>query len=98
MIPFFTVDQGPLFSINPNPVTGSYFTVNIRFTDSQFPDAAILVNDVLGKIVYSYTIRKSDYSTGQIRIDLDDAKLDKGLYFVQIKSGSSTKTLKLAVR
>lgn len=97
-MPFFMGDQGPLFSINPNPVTGSYFTVNIRFSDSQFPDAAILVNDVLGKIVYSYTIRKTDYATGQIRIDLDEAKLDKGLYFVQIKSGSSTKTLKLAIR
>jgi len=90
--------QGPTFTLNPNPVTGSYFYVNLQFTEAQYPDAVILVNDVLGKVVYSYPIRKSDYTTGQIRIDLGDAMLDKGVYFLQIKSGDSTKTLKLAVR
>lgn len=90
--------QGPTFTLNPNPVTGSYFYVNLQFTEAQFPDAVIIVNDVLGKVVYSYPIRKSDYATGQIRVDLGDAMLDKGVYFLQIKSGDSTKTLKLAIR
>lgn len=90
--------QGPTFTLNPNPVTGSYFYVNLQFTEAQYPDAVILVNDVLGKVVYSYPIRKSDYTTGQVRIDLGDAMLDKGVYFLQIKSGDSTKTLKLAIR
>ncbi|MFM7638692.1 MAG: T9SS type A sorting domain-containing protein [Bacteroidota bacterium] len=90
--------QGPTFTLNPNPVTGSYFYVNLQFTEAQYPDAVIIVNDVLGKVVYSYPIRKSDYTTGQVRIDLGDAMLDKGVYFLQIKSGDSTKTLKLAIR
>lgn len=90
--------QGPTFTLNPNPVTGSYFYVNLQFTEAQYPDAVIVVNDVLGKVVYSYPIRKSDYATGQVRIDLGDAMLDKGVYFLQIKSGDSTKTLKLAIR
>ena len=90
--------QGPTFTLNPNPVTGSYFYVNLQFTEAQYPDAVIVVNDVLGKVVYSYPIRKSDYTTGQVRIDLGDAMLDKGVYFMQIKSGDSTKTLKLAIR
>lgn len=90
--------QGPTFTLNPNPVTGSYFYVNLQFTEAQYPDAVIVVNDVLGKVVYSYPIRKSDYTTGQVRIDLGDAMLDKGVYFLQIKSGDSTKTLKLAIR
>ena len=82
--------QGPIFTLNPNPVTGSYFYVNLQFTEAQYPDAVIVVN--------SYPIRKSDYTTGQVRIDLGDAMLDKGVYFLQIKSGDSTKTLKLAIR
>lgn len=97
-IPADPTSQGPAFTLNPNPVTGSYFYVNLQFTEAQHPDAIIVVNDVLGKVVYSYPIRKSDYSTGQVRIDLGDALLDKGVYFLQVKSGDSTKTLKLAIR
>ena len=96
--PADVVGQGPVFTLNPNPVTGSYFYVKFQFTEAQHPDAVIIVNDVLGKVVYSYPIRKSDYSTGQVRIDLGDALLDKGVYFLQIKSRDSTKTLKLAIR
>jgi len=29
---------------------------------------------------------------------LSDAMLDKGVYFLQVKSGDATKTLKLAIR
>jgi len=89
---------GPDFTLNPNPVTGSYFNVNLKFTESEFPDAVILVNDVLGKVVYSYVIKKSDYAEGKVRIGVMDALLDKGVYFIQLKSGDYTKTLKLAIR
>lgn len=89
---------GPDFTLNPNPVNGSYFYVNLKFTEAEFPDAVILVNDVLGKVVYSYVIKKSDYSEGKVRIGVMDALLDKGVYFIQLKSGDFTKTLKLAIR
>lgn len=89
---------GPSFSLTPNPVTGTYFYVNFSFSEGQFPDAAIIINDVLGKTVYSYGLTKNDYSNGKVRIDVADALLDKGVYFVQVKSGDATKTLKLAVR
>jgi hypothetical protein len=96
--PAGVVDLGPSFSINPNPVSGTFFYVNLNFTEAQYPEAVIVVNDILGKVVFSYPIRKSDYATSQIRIDLSDAMLDKGIYFLQIKSGDATKTLKLAIR
>ncbi len=89
---------GPDFTLNPNPVNGSYFYVNLKFSETEFPDAVILVNDVLGKVVYSYVIRKSDYVEGRVRIGVMDALLDKGIYFIQLKSGDYTKTLKLAIR
>lgn len=92
------VDLGPTFSINPNPVSGTFFYVNLNFTEAQYPEAVIVINDILGKVVFSYPIRKSDYVISQIRVDLSDAMLDKGIYFLQIKSGDATKTLKLAIR
>jgi hypothetical protein len=96
--PAGVVDLGPTFSINPNPVSGTFFYVNLNFTEAQYPEAVIVINDILGKVVFSYPIRKSDYATSQIRVDLSDAMLDKGIYFLQIKSGDATKTLKLAIR
>ena len=96
--PAGVVDLAPTFSINPNPVSGTFFYVNLNFTEAQYPEAVIVINDILGKVVFSYPIRKSDYATSQIRIDLSDAMLDKGIYFLQIKSGDATKTLKLAIR
>jgi len=35
---------------------------------------------------------------GRVRISVMDANLDKGVYFLQIKSGDATKTQKLAIR
>jgi len=89
---------GPEFSLNPNPVNGSYFYVNLNFSEVEFPNSVILVNDVLGKVVYSYVIKKSDYMEGKVKIGVMDALLDKGVYFIQVKSGDYTKTLKLAIR
>jgi len=93
-----TLGPGPGFTLNPNPVTGSFFYVNLEFTESEFPHARIAITNVLGQVVYNAPIRKTEFATGKIRIELSDAKLDKGVYFVQVSSGENTKTLKLAVR
>jgi hypothetical protein len=96
--PVSAVAAGPSFSLTPNPVTGSHFYVNLSFSEAQYPEAGIVINDVLGKTVFSYGLTKNDYAAGRIRIDVADAMLDKGVYFVQVKSGDATKTLKLAIR
>lgn len=89
---------GPGFTLNPNPVTGSYFFINLEFSEAEFPNAKVTITNVLGQAVYVAPIRKTEFATGKIRIELADAKLDKGVYFVQVSSGDNTKTLKLAVR
>jgi len=105
LTPLFTAVQasgpvttGPSFTINPNPVNGSYFNVNLDFTETQYPAASIVISNVLGQVVYNYPLKPTDFANGHVRIELSDAKLDKGVYFVQVKSGESTKTQKLAVR
>jgi len=92
------VGGGPSFTLTPNPVSGSYFSVNLNFSYSEFPDAAIIISDVLGKTVYFQGLKQSDFIEGRVRISVMDANLDKGVYFLQIKSGDATKTQKLAIR
>lgn len=92
------VSGGPSFTLTPNPVSGSYFSVNLDFSYSEYPDAAIIISDVLGKTVYFQGLKQSDFMEGRVRISVMDANLDKGVYFIQIKSGDATKTQKLAIR
>lgn len=89
---------GPEFTLNPNPVNGAYFYVNLKFSETEYPDAVVIVNDILGKSVFTYVIKKSDFMEGRVRIGVMEALLDKGIYFIQVKSGEATKTLKLAIR
>lgn len=89
---------GPGFSLNPNPVSGNYFDINFDFTESEHPSVVVNITNVLGQVIYGYQLKHVDFVNGKLRIDLSDAKIDKGVYFVQLKSGESTKTLKLAVR
>ena len=93
-----TALPGPNFTLNPNPVTGSYFNINLEFKETEFPEAKVTITSVLGQVVYTAPVRKTEFATGSVRIELADARLSKGMYFVQISSGESTKTQKLAVR
>lgn len=92
------VSVGPDFTLNPNPVNGAFFDINLDFTESQYPNVVINITNVLGQVVYGYQLKHVDFINGKVRIELSEAKLDKGVYFVQLKSGELTKTLKLAVR
>lgn len=89
---------GPTFRLTPNPVNGSFFHVNLDFNANEYPDAGIIISDVLGKTVYFQTLKQSDFAEGRVRISVMDANLDKGVYFLQIKSGDTSKTQKLAIR
>ncbi|MBL7811701.1 MAG: T9SS type A sorting domain-containing protein [Bacteroidetes bacterium] len=89
---------GPAFTLNPNPVNGNFFYVHFNFAESEFPDTRLIISNVLGQVVYTSPVKKTEFASGSIRIELSDAKLDKGVYFVQLKSGENTKTQKLAVR
>jgi len=94
----YPVSSGPGFTLNPNPVTGDFFDINLDFTESEYPITVINITNVLGQVVYVVPLKHVDFMNGKVRIELADAKLDKGIYFVQLKSGEATKTLKLAVR
>lgn len=89
---------GPSFTLTPNPVSGSYFSISLDFSSIEYPNAVIIISDVLGKTVYFQSLKQADFMEGRVRISVMDANLDKGVYFLQIKSGDATKTQKLAIR
>ena len=92
------VVSGPGFTMSPNPVTGTVFFVNLDFSQTEYPNSVLHITNVLGQVVFSYTLKPIDFENHQIRSDVSDAKLDKGVYFGQLKSGEYRKTQKLAIR
>ena len=88
----------PSFKISPNPVSGNTFAIQLSFSQSEFPGARLSISNVLGQVVYKYSMKKVDYDNGYVIVDVSETKLEKGVYFVQIKSGEASKTVKLAIR
>ena len=91
-------NSGPSFTIYPNPVNGSSFDINFSFNETEYPNVHLSIVNVLGQNVYSYNLVKMDYSNGKVHIDISDRHLTTGIYFVQLTSGESTKTVRLAIR
>ncbi len=88
----------PSFSISPNPVSGNTFALQFSFSQVQFPNAQLSISNLLGQTIFKYSLKKVDYDNGSVIIDVSETKLEKGVYFVQLKSGEVSKTVKLAIR
>lgn len=86
------------FQIYPNPVNGNFFIVKFDFSAQQYPDAELKITNVLGQLVYTHNLDKTDYINKSIRIDLADFKLEKGVYFLKLSSGDDSRLQKIAIR
>lgn len=93
-----TPEPGPVFTLNPNPVTGSWFHINLAFSESDYPNAKFSISNVLGEVVYTAPIKKTEFAGAKVRVDIADLKLDKGVYFVQVSGGDKSRILRLVVR
>jgi hypothetical protein len=71
-------------SLYPNP-----FNENIQVKNNASTDANIYLIDALGKVIYT-TVIKSDASSL-----ISTEGLNKGIYFIQIKSGTESTTKKM---
>jgi hypothetical protein len=91
-------EPGPGFTLHPNPVTGTWFHINLAFAESDYPNARFSISNVLGEVVYSAPIKKTEFAGARVRVDIADLKLDKGVYFVQVSGGEKSRILRLVVR
>ncbi|MFZ4796448.1 MAG: alpha-amylase family glycosyl hydrolase [Bacteroidia bacterium] len=80
-------------NIYPNP-TNQNATVSIDFKN--YSNLELAIYDVVGKNVYEYQ-NKNEYFYGVQNFDLDLAKLQKGLYIVEVKTNSGKSTIKLLI-
>jgi len=92
------VEPGPGFTLHPNPVSGTWFHINLAFSESDYPNARFSISNVLGEIIYTAPIKKTEFAGAKVRVDVADLKLDKGVYFVQVFGGDKSRILRLVVR
>ena len=91
------VEPGPGFTLHPNPVTGTWFHINLAFSESDYPNARFSISNVLGEVIYAAPIKKTEFAGAKVRVDIADLKLDKGVYFIQVFGGDKSKILRLVV-
>ena len=91
-------EPGPGFTLHPNPVTGTWFHINLAFSESEYPNARFSISNVLGEVIYTAPIKKTEFAGAKVRVDIADLKLDKGVYFVQVFGGDKSRILRLVVR
>ena len=82
----FTIDNLPIFSVQPNPATDVLTVVPI--TGSEY---ALRLYDMNGKLV-----RELYGLQNETRLDVSN--LNKGVYFLQVKQGSNVKSQKIIIK
>ena len=79
------------FSVFPNPSSGLFtITMNTNTADNY----NLTVRDIQGKEVYSEMISVN----GEFRRDFDFSSFAKGVYYLQIQNGESSKVEKLIIQ
>ena len=87
------INEISMVNIYPNPTTQN-ITVSVDFKNHSNLELAIY--DVVGKNVYEYQ-DKNQYFYGVQNFDLDLAKLQKGLYIVEVKTNNGNTSTKLLI-
>ena len=82
----FTIDNLPIFSVQPNPATDVLTVVPI--TGSEY---SLRLYDMNGKLV-----RELYGLQNETRLDVSN--LNKGVYFLQVKQGSNVKSQKVIIK
>lgn len=86
------------FAISPNPVNGTFVSVNFPNAQIRPGQVQLSITNVIGQSLFTHIINQSDIDRGTIRIEIADLKLSKGLYFVKMASGEHSFTQKLVLR
>jgi hypothetical protein len=91
-VSYQTSIKSDLIQVYPNPTQGA---INIAFDMKQPGDVELMINDLLGKKVYSSS-RKIPYSGSQsLSINLEAFHLNTGIYFLHIILGGKHHVLKV---
>lgn len=87
---FKEINKNENIEIYPNPGNG-LFTINLNHDN--FNETTLAVYNILGENIMQHQFGKAD---AQFKLDL--TKQENGIYFIQIKNGSTLTTKKIAVQ
>jgi hypothetical protein len=88
------LEPGPAFTLHPNPVTGTWFHINLAFSESDYPNAKFSISNVLGEVIYVAPIKKTEFAGAKVRVDIAELKIDRGVYFVPVSSGDPSRIIR----
>ena len=77
----------------PNPFSGETF-IDIKLNNSS--NVVITLNNVLGQQVLSNSY--SNVAAGKRTLSIDGSNLQSGIYFLNVKVGNETKTIKTMIQ
>ncbi len=79
-------------NLYPNPTDGD---VNVRFSVLQATPVTITVQDITGKLLQTHLVQATE---GDNLVLMDNENLAAGMYFMKLKSGTSSETLQFVVK
>jgi 5-hydroxyisourate hydrolase-like protein (transthyretin family) len=97
----FDTNENPLgLTISPNPVTEGNVTFHFKVLKSGISsdNATIQLTNLIGQQVYLTKLSDVDLSRGYFRLEIEQLKLDKGIYFVKFSVAEYSKVQKMILR
>jgi len=85
------------FTVYPNPLTAGKLMVNIGF-EQPSTDVVFSINNILGQLVFSYSVAAKDYTNGSFTVDLSNINIDKGIYLMKMSLGDKSSVQKLVIK
>jgi hypothetical protein len=86
------------FKMYPNPMTGDILQVNFDFEFKPGQVYSFVITNVIGQVVYTHTLSDDEVKKGSFAINIEQIKLDKGIYLTKMINGDHSFVQKLVVR
>ena len=86
------------FKMYPNPMTGDVLQVNFDFEFRHGQVFSFVITNVIGQVVYTHTLTDDEVKKGSFTINLEQLKLDRGIYLTKMINGDHSSVQKLVVR
>ncbi len=86
------------YKMYPNPLSGDVLQIKHTLEFKQGVSYSFTITNIIGQAVYMHTLTDEEVKKGDFTIDLENIKLDKGIYLTKMSNNGSNSIQKLVVR
>ncbi|NQW43124.1 MAG: T9SS type A sorting domain-containing protein [Bacteroidetes bacterium] len=86
------------YKMYPNPLSGDILNINFSFDNKQGVTYTFTISNIIGQAVYTHILTDDEIKKGYFSIDVENFKLDKGIYLTKMTNGGANNVQKLVVR